>query len=108
MCKELVEHHGAGHELSFFPREVLEENKWLAVRYGLEGDLIDLPSHARVPAVDLARRLVDRLRPHARELGSDRELGGIESMIERGTGARRLQAVVRGIHHCDMLRGAPG
>ena len=89
MCKELVEHHREGHELSSYPREVLEENKWLAVRYGLEGELIDLPAHTRVPATELARRLVDRLRPHARELGAERELGGIESMIERGTGARR-------------------
>ena len=72
-----------------YPRELLEENKWLALRYGLEGELIDLPSSRRVPTSEIARRLVDRLRPHARELGSERELGGIESLIERGTGSRR-------------------
>ena len=27
-----------------FPRELLEENKWLAARYGLQGELIDLPA----------------------------------------------------------------
>ncbi len=89
MCKELVEHFRDGRELSSFPREVLEENKWLALRYGLEGELIDLPSTDRIPATELARRLTDRLRPHARELGTERELGGVEDLIERGTGARR-------------------
>jgi carboxylate-amine ligase len=89
MCKELVEHHESGEQLATYPREVLEENKWLATRDGLEGELIDLPSSERVSAEDLARRLLDRLRPHARELGSERELAGIEDLIERGTGARR-------------------
>ena len=52
-----------------FPAELLEENKWLAARYGMHGELIDLPSSDRVPTAELARRLVERLRPHARELG---------------------------------------
>jgi len=48
MCKELGEHYEAGFELGTFPHELLEENKWLAARYGLGGELIDLPQHARV------------------------------------------------------------
>ncbi|KKL16254.1 hypothetical protein LCGC14_2497430, partial [marine sediment metagenome] len=64
MCKELAEHYEAGYELSTYPQEMLEENKWLAARHGLEGELVDLPRSSRVAAVDLARRLVERLRPH--------------------------------------------
>jgi len=90
MAKELSEHHEAGHALATsFPAELIEENKWLATRYGMQGELIDLPSSARIPAADLARRVVERLRPHARELGSERELEGIEDLTERGTGANR-------------------
>jgi carboxylate-amine ligase len=95
MCKELCEHHEAGYELGTYPQEILEENKWLAARYGLEGELVDLPQSSRVRAVDLARRLVERLEPHARELGGERELEGIEDLIEHGTGAQRQLAVWR-------------
>jgi glutamate---cysteine ligase / carboxylate-amine ligase len=96
MCKELAEHYEAGYELSAYPPELLEENKWLAARYGIEGELVDLPQSSRVAARDLGRRLLERLRSHARELGCERELEGIEDMIESGTGAQRQLAVWRG------------
>jgi len=89
MAKELSEHYEAGHALGTFPAELLEENKWLATRYGIKGELIDLPSSARVPAAELAQRVLERLRPHARELGSERELEGIEELTGHGTGANR-------------------
>jgi glutamate---cysteine ligase / carboxylate-amine ligase len=90
MAKELSEHFEAGQALATsFPAELIEENKWLATRYGIQGELIDLPSSSRIPAADLARRVVERLRPHARELGSERELEGIEDLVEHGTGANR-------------------
>jgi glutamate---cysteine ligase / carboxylate-amine ligase len=92
MVKELAEHFEARYELSTYPAELLDENKWLAARYGLQGDLIDLPSSARVPATELARRLIVRLRPHARELGSEREFDALEDLVERGTGANRQLA----------------
>jgi glutamate---cysteine ligase / carboxylate-amine ligase len=92
MCKELAEHYEAGFELGAFPHELLDENKWLAARYGLTGELIDLPHSARVPARELARRLVERLRPHAGELGAERELEGVLEMTEGGNGAERQLA----------------
>jgi glutamate---cysteine ligase / carboxylate-amine ligase len=92
MAKELCEHFSAGEELGTFPAELLEENKWMAARYGMQGELIDLPSSDRIPTADLARRLVDRLHPHARELGAEREFEGVRELIERGTGANRQLA----------------
>jgi glutamate---cysteine ligase / carboxylate-amine ligase len=89
MAKELCEHHAAGQPLGDFPAELLEENKWLAARHGIHGDMIDLPSSDRIPSAELARRLVERLRPHARELGSESELEGILELVESGTGADR-------------------
>jgi carboxylate-amine ligase len=103
MCKELVEHHDAHHELGTYPREMLDENKWLAARYGLEGELVDLPQSSRVASIDLARRLVERLRPHARELNCEREFEGIEDLIERGTGAARQLAVWRANRDMRLL-----
>ena len=63
MVKELAEHFDSGQQLSDYPWEMLDENKWLASRHGLDGELVDLPSRERVPTRGLARRL---LRPPAR------------------------------------------
>jgi carboxylate-amine ligase len=103
MCKELVEHYEAGYELGTYPQEMVKENKWLAARYGLEGELVDLPQSSRVAAIDLARRLVDRLRPHAEDLGCRREFEGIEDLIEHGTGAQRQLAVWRADRDLRLL-----
>jgi carboxylate-amine ligase len=95
MVKELAEHFEAGYELTPFPAELLDENKWLAARYGIQGDLIDLPRSDRIPAAELARRLVERLQPHARELGSEREFEVLGDLIEHGSGADRQLAEYR-------------
>jgi glutamate---cysteine ligase / carboxylate-amine ligase len=93
MCKELSEHYESGKRLGRFPDEMLDENKWLAARHGLDGELIDLPERRRVASRELARRLVDRLRDHARDLGSEAELEGVTDLIERGSGAHRQRVV---------------
>src|SRR6058998_1081227 len=86
MVKELAEHYEAGKQLSDYPWEMLDENKWLASRHGLEGELVDLPSNERVQAKALARRLLDRLREHAEDLGSADALDGIEDLLVHGNG----------------------
>ncbi len=93
MVKELSEHFDAGHELAHYPHEMLDENKWLAARHGLEGEIVDLPSRERVRTKVLARRLQDRLREHATDLGCERELEGIADLLERGNGAARQLVV---------------
>jgi glutamate---cysteine ligase / carboxylate-amine ligase len=98
MVKELCEHFEAGKTLSRYPYEMLDENKWLAARHGLESDLVDLPGTARVPARELARRLLDRLRPHAEELGSAEELACVEDLLEHGNGASRQVVVFEANH----------
>src|SRR4051794_27101815 len=103
MAKELCEHYEAGFQLGTFPHELLEENKWLAARYGLGGELIDLPRSARVPARELARRLVERLRGHARELGCERELECVSELIDGGTGAERQLADWRAVRDMPTL-----
>jgi carboxylate-amine ligase len=98
LVRELCEHFEAGKSLSRYPFEMLDENKWLAARHGLEGDLVDLPSWERVPARELARRLLDRMREHAQDLGSVAELEAVEDLLERGNGAAR-QIVVYEANH---------
>jgi carboxylate-amine ligase len=72
---------------------MLDENKWLAARHGLDGELVDLPTSDRVSTKALARRLVDRLRDHARDLGSEADLDGVIDLLERGNGAERQLVV---------------
>lgn len=93
MVKELAEHFEAGKRLSKYPHQMIDENKWLAARHGLDGELVDLPSTDRVRTRDLAHRLLDRLRDHARDLGSAAELEGIDDLLERGNGAARQRVV---------------
>jgi carboxylate-amine ligase len=93
MVKELCEHYDAGTPLADYPYEMLDENKWLAARHGLEGHLIDLPERTAVPARDLGRRLYDRLREHAQDLGGADALEGIVDLLENGNGAFRQRKV---------------
>ena len=105
MVKELCEHFDAGVELSSYPYEMLDENKWLAARHGLDGDLVDLPSKDRVATKELARRVIERVREHAQELGSDGELDGIEDLLQRGNGASRQIVVYEANHDLREVVG---
>jgi carboxylate-amine ligase len=98
MVKELAEHFDEGKHLTDYPWQMLDENKWLAARHGLDGELVDLPSSDRVASRALAKRLLDRLRGHAEDLGSAAELEGIQDLIDKGNGATR-QVVVYEANH---------
>jgi carboxylate-amine ligase len=98
MVRELAEHFEQGGELAHYPHEMLDENRWLAARHGLEGELVDLPRTERVATKALARRLLERLEPHAQDLGSLSELDAVRDLIERGGGAHRQQVVYEANH----------
>ena len=105
MAKEAAEHFEEGKTLSRYPYEMLDENKWLAARHGLDGELVDLPSMDRIPTTELAERVLERLRPHAVELGSADELAGIENLIEHGSGAARQLVVYEANHDLREVAG---
>jgi glutamate---cysteine ligase / carboxylate-amine ligase len=91
LVKQLSERHDAGEDIPSYHRILTSENKWLAARYGLEAPVMDLEtaSRNRVPVARLVRRTVADLRPHARELGSERELEGVLEILGRGSSADR-------------------
>src|SRR6476469_2494478 len=103
MVKELAEHYEAGKPLAKYPYEMLDENRWIASRHGLDGEMVDLPGLERVPTKALAKRLHDRLSEHAQDLGSAAELAGIEDLIERGNGAQRQQVIYEANHDLHEL-----
>ena len=98
LVHELSEHFESGQQLSTYPYEMLDENKWLAARHGLEGELVDLPHSDRVPTRALARRLIDRMQDRLKDLGSDDDLDAVEDLLDRGNGAAR-QVVVYEANH---------
>jgi carboxylate-amine ligase len=91
LVKAFSERFDEGRETATYHRILTTENKWLAARYGLEAPVMDLATGARnrVPIAQLVRRTLRELEPHARELGSDRELEGIGEILSRGNGADR-------------------
>ena len=89
LVKQLSEQYDAGEEIPSYHRILTSENKWLAARYGLEAPVMDLATgrRNRVPVARLIRRTLTELEPHARELGSERELEGIAEILGRGSSA---------------------
>jgi len=92
-CQALVKHYSerfeAGEEIPSFHRILTTENKWLAARYGLDAPVMDLHTgrRNRVPVGQMVRRTLRLAEPHARDLGSEAELAGIEDILRRGNGA---------------------
>jgi carboxylate-amine ligase len=74
--------------------EALDENRFLAARDGMGAELIDVELERRVPAREVALRLIEACAPHARELGCQAELARIATMAER-TGADRQLDLAR-------------
>jgi carboxylate-amine ligase len=103
MVKELAEHYDDGKPLSDYPWQMLDENKWLAARHGLEGEIVDLPLSEKVGTKALTRRLLDRLTPHAQDLGSADALEGIRDLLDRGNGASRQIVVYEANHDLNEV-----
>ena len=91
LVKLYAERFERGEQIPSYHRILTSENKWLAGRYGLEAPLMDLATgrRNRIPVAQLIRRTLKDLEPHARELGSERELEGIEEILRNGSGADR-------------------
>jgi glutamate---cysteine ligase / carboxylate-amine ligase len=76
-----------------YPTELIEENKWRAVRYGLDGKLLDLGKQREVPVRDLIHELIDWfLRDVIDELGTRKEIEYAYKIMDGGTSADRQLA----------------
>jgi carboxylate-amine ligase len=82
---------------------MLDENKFLAARHGLEGELVDLPKFERVPVKKLARRVLDRVREHAQDLGSADDLECVDDILDNGNGGARQVIVYEANHDLNEV-----
>ncbi len=90
-----------------YHRALIEENKWRAARWGVEGKLIDFGKQIEVPMGILAEELLEFVDDVLDDLGSRAALEPIHQIVREGTGAERqlqvykqtgdLKAVVRHI-----------
>jgi glutamate---cysteine ligase / carboxylate-amine ligase len=70
--------------------ELIEENRFLAARDGMEALLIDLECGERIPASAQLERILAILRRHATRLGCARELAALRRLVAAGGAARQL------------------
>jgi carboxylate-amine ligase len=79
-----------------YPTALIEENKWRAVRYGLDGQLVDLGKDQELPARALVRELLEWFVDDVLdELGSRKEVEYAFRILEEGTSADRQLARYR-------------
>lgn len=101
LCQALVakltwlHHHGMS--VPALPRPLLEENKWRAMRYGLDGEVLDFTRNRRLSMRESIREMLDFVDDVLDDLGSRREIEYLRSLLEdeRGTGADRQIEVYR-------------
>ena len=77
-----------------YPVEFIEDNKWRAVRYGLDGDLIDFGKGEAFPAKRLIREIIEWFVDDVvDELGSRKEIEYAFRIMDEGASADRQVAV---------------
>jgi len=72
-----------------YRRRLIDENRWRASRYGLEGKLIDFGRECEVPVHDLMEELLQFISAEVDELGTQREIEHVRKILHHGTGADR-------------------
>ena len=86
-----------GESAPILGRDYIEENKWRAMRYGLDAEVVDFVGRRRVSMRDSIRETLDFVDDVVDELGSRREMNYIRALLDdpRGTGADRQMAIYR-------------
>jgi glutamate---cysteine ligase / carboxylate-amine ligase len=81
--------HESNQGFRLYRRALIMENKWRALRYGLDGKLIDFGKRTEVPLRDLMVEYLAFVDDVVDELGSRKELEYIYQMMDNGSGADR-------------------
>jgi glutamate---cysteine ligase / carboxylate-amine ligase len=88
-------------------RHVIEENRFLAARDGIDARLIDLTAGGLVPARDLLEELLLVCEPHAEDLGSRSELDELRALAD-SPGAARQRDTVRELGERGLVESLAG
>jgi carboxylate-amine ligase len=72
-----------------YPRRLIDENRWRASRYGLDGKLIDFGRKCEMDERELLHEMLEFIATEVEELGTQAEMTHIERIMREGTGADR-------------------
>lgn len=92
---KLVRLQQAGQPWPLYRRHLLDENKWRALRYGIEGRLIDFNEEQERPLPALVEALLTWLDDVVDDLGSRVEVEYATTILRQGSSADRQLAVYR-------------
>lgn len=109
LCQALVAKLTWLHKRSLsthvLPRYYVEENKWQAMRYGLDGEIIDFVQGRTLPMRAAISEMLDFVDDVLDDLGSRREIHSLRMLLDdpRGTGADRQIATYRQTGSLDAV-----
>ncbi len=72
-----------------YRRNLITENKWRAVRYGIDGKLIDFGKKREVPLRELIAEILDLVEDVVDEIGAREEVDYVHRILDEGTSADR-------------------
>jgi carboxylate-amine ligase len=78
-----------------YHRALIEENKWRAARWGIDGKLIDFGKRREVPMRELAGELLEFIDEVVDDLGSRREIEYVRTILRDGTSAEKQVQIYR-------------
>ncbi len=92
-----------------YANALIDENRWRAARYGVEGKLVDFGKGEAVDYALLLEELIELVREEAQAGGYWAEVQGARAILARGTSAQRQLLVYRaaldnGSDHAAALR----
>ena len=76
-----------------YPRSLVDENRWLAQRFGVTGQLVDFGLGRMVDYPELLEELIELVREDAERLNCVAEVEHAREIVRRGTSAQRQLAV---------------
>ncbi len=78
-----------------YRRMFVQENKWRAVRWGLDGKMVDFGKQKEVPVRDLVLELLEFVDDVLDDLGSRKEVEHVHTILQRGTSADEQLQIYR-------------
>lgn len=95
ICAKLYKLRSQNMNFIMYQRALLNENKWRAGRYGIDGTLIDFGKETEVNTRLLIYELLDFVDDVVDQLGSRHAINYVHKILENGTGADRQLKVYK-------------
>ncbi|HYY46227.1 MAG TPA: carboxylate-amine ligase [Candidatus Angelobacter sp.] len=89
ICAKLIKLRRQNLGFRKYLPSLINENKWRAIRHGLDGKLIDFGKQSEVPMRDLAVELLNFVDDVVDDLGSRQAVSYVRTVVETGTSADR-------------------